>query len=484
MSDKWEGKLERIDDYRWLIPRKEGMRVPGLIYSTQKMLEHIRMDKTPQQVANVAHLPGIVAKSMAMPDIHWGYGFCIGGVAATDVEKGGVISPGGVGYDINCGVRLLKTNLTKKDIQDKVSVLISSLYNNIPSGVGSKGRIHLSKGEVRQVLEKGSRWAVQQGYGLQEDLNHTEENGCLKEASSDSLSNRAIERGIQQLGTLGAGNHFLEIQEVEEIYEPDVAEVLGLSLGQITVMIHTGSRGLGYQVCDDSLRVMQNAVRKYSISLPDRQLACAPLDSPEAKDYFSAMCAAANYAWANRQCIMHWTRETFEEVLHIAPKDLGMKLIYDVAHNIAKIEEHVVQGKKKKLCVHRKGATRAFPANHPVLPDDYRNIGQPVIIPGTMGTYSYVLVGTEKAMEETWGSTCHGSGRVMSRHEALRRFRGNELKDELSKKNILVRAKSFKTLVEEAPSAYKDVNSVVDVCDKAGISRKVARLKPLGVIKG
>ncbi|MCG2718605.1 MAG: intein-containing RctB family protein, partial [Nanoarchaeota archaeon] len=384
----------------------------------------------------------------------------------------------------NCGIRLLKTNLTKKDIQDKLSALISSLYINIPSGVGSTGRIHLSKHEVRQVLEKGSGWAVGKGYGLKEDLDHTEENGCLKKASSDNLSKRAIERGIQQLGTLGSGNHFLEIQEVEEIYDTAIADRLGLSLGQITVMIHTGSRGLGYQVCDDSLRVMQDAVKKYSIDLPDKQLACAPIDSPEGENYFSAMCAAANYAWANRQCIMHWTRETFEEVLRIAPRDLGMRLIYDVAHNIAKIEEHLVEGKKKKLCVHRKGATRAFAPNHPDLPDDYQKIGQPVIIPGTMGTYSYVLVGTQKAMEETWGITCHGSGRVMSRHEALRRVKGNELKDELKKKNILVKAKNFKTLAEEAPSAYKDVNSVVDVCDKAGISKKVARLKPLAVIKG
>ncbi len=483
MAGKWEGELKKIDDYRWLLPKKEGMRVPGLIYANEKMLEHIRMDKTAQQVANVAYLPGIVGKSMAMPDIHWGYGAPIGGVAGMDLETG-VIAPGMIGYDVNCGVRLLRTNLTKQDIQDKLPVLISALYADIPSGVGSTGKLHLSKQEVKAVLKNGSLWALKQGYGTKKDIEHTEEEGCLEKADPDKVSAHAIERGREQLGTLGAGNHFLEIQEVEQIYSPEIAQAFGLFLGQITVMIHTGSRGLGYQVCDDSLRIMGNAVRKYNISLPDRQLACAPLDSPEGRDYFAAMCSAANYAWANRQCIMHWARQTFEKVLHITPKDLGMVLVYDVAHNIGKIEEHIVEGKKKKLCIHRKGATRSFPANHPDLPEDYRNIGQPVLIPGTMGTNSYVLVGTEKAMEETWGSTCHGAGRVMSRHEALRRIRGQVLKDELSVKNIVVQTKSFRTLAEEAPLAYKDVNTVVDVCDKAGISKKVAKMKPLGVIKG
>ncbi|MFH1783598.1 MAG: RtcB family protein [bacterium] len=484
MSDKWTPTLEQIDECRWRIPRTGDMRVPGVIYSSSKMLEHIRMDKTPLQVANVAHLPGIVERSMAMPDIHWGYGFAIGGVAATDAQAGGVISPGGVGYDINCGVRLLRTNLKRNDIKDKLRELIGALYHNIPSGVGSTGRIHLSRQDVKKVLEKGARWAVEQGYGAREDLIHTEEEGCLAEADAVCVSQRAVARGFEQLGTLGAGNHFLEIQEVENIYNEDAARELGLEVGQITLMIHTGSRGLGFQVCDDSLRVMQQAIRKYKIDIPDRQLACAPIGSEEGQSYFGAMCAAANYAWANRQCIMHWSRQTFEKILGMGPRDLGMNLVYDVAHNIAKMEEHTVEGRKKKLCVHRKGATRAFAPGHGALPEDYRKLGQPVIIPGTMGTNSYVLLGTKKAMEETWGSTCHGSGRVMSRTEATKRMRGQDLKDELEKKNIIVQAKSFKTLAEEAPGAYKDVNAVVGVCERAGISTKVARMRPLGVIKG
>jgi len=484
MNTESQITLKKIDEYRWLIPRKNEMHVDGLIYADERMISDIIKDRAPGQVANVATLPGIVARSMAMPDIHWGYGFPIGGVAATDVEKGGVISPGGVGFDINCGIRMMRTNLLAKDVRPVLEKLISSLFTNIPSGVGSTGRIKLSQGEVAEVLEKGSAWAVRKGYGTREDIEHTEEKGGMHDANPESVSGRALERGSDQLGTLGAGNHFLEIQIVDEIYDETIAKITGIFKGQITVMIHTGSRGLGYQVCDDYIKVMLNAAKKYNINLPDRQLACAPARSKEGADYLGAMRGAANYAWANRQCIMHWTRETFEKTLGISPNDLGMRLVYDVAHNIAKIEQHNFEGSVKTLCVHRKGATRSFPAGHPDVPEDYKNIGQPVIIPGTMGTNSYLLVGTQKAMDQTWGSTCHGAGRVMSRTKALGMVRGEQLKQELEARNIAVRAKGFKTLAEEAPQAYKDVNRVVEVCHNAGISKKVARLRPIGVIKG
>jgi tRNA-splicing ligase RtcB len=384
----------------------------------------------------------------------------------------------------NCGVRLLRTNLKEEEVRPRLQDLISGLFVNIPSGVGSKGKIKISSQEVMEVLEKGSQWTINRGYGHSEDALHTEEKGSMEGADATKVSQRALERGRQQLGTLGAGNHFLEIQVVEEIYEEGIAEVFGIFPGQITVMIHTGSRGLGYQICDDYLRVMGNAVRKYNISLPDRQLACAPVESVEGQDYLKAMRCAANYAWANRQCIMHWTRDTFERVFKAAPKDLGMVLIYDVAHNIGKIEEHLIEGKKRTLCIHRKGATRAFPPGHPDVPHDYNGVGQPVIIPGTMGSYSYVLVGTQRAIEETWGSTCHGAGRVMSRTKALQDVHGQELQRQLRERGIIIQAKGYKTLAEEAPSAYKDVDEVVDVCHNAGISRKVAKMRPIGVIKG
>lgn len=472
-------EFKKIDNYRWLLPKTGSMRTEGLIFADEKMLSHIISDKAHTQVANVAHLPGILGKALAMPDIHWGYGFPIGGVAAMDVETG-VISPGGIGYDINCGVRLLRTNLTKENIQPKLRELIAELYMNIPSGVGSSGKIVLSREEVKHVLEKGARWSVEKGYGTKEDLLHTEESGCLEGADSSKVSPRALERGKEQLGTLGAGNHFLEIQVVEEIYNETIAKVFGLFLGQVTLMIHTGSRGLGYQVCDDYLKILQEAVQKYHISLPDRQLACAPVNSPEGKNYFAAMVCAANYAWANRQCIMHWTREVFTRVLGKKSTEIGLELVYDVAHNIGKFEQYG----DKKVIVHRKGATRAFPKDNPAVPKDYISVGQPVIIPGSMGTKSYVLVGTQQAMEETWGSTCHGAGRVASRSKALREISGRELQQELSQKGILVQAKEFKTLVEEAPSAYKDVNQVVEICHQAGISKKVAKMAPIGVIKG
>jgi tRNA-splicing ligase RtcB len=485
MGEKWSGPLEKIDEYRWRIPVSyaKGMRVPGLIYADEEMIRSVRQDQALQQVANVAHLPGLLGPSMAMPDIHWGYGFPIGGVAGVDVDQG-VISPGGVGYDINCGVRLLRTNLVKSDIGDHVRSLVERLFQNIPSGVGSTGKLKLSHKDEKLVLRQGSEWAVKQGFGWAEDTEYTEQNGCLQGADPDALSPRALERGRPQLGTLGSGNHFLEIQEVEEIFDEATARIFGLEKGQITVMIHTGSRGLGYQVCDDNLDRMVRAMSRYKIIIPDKQLSCAPVNSPEGRQYFAGMAAAANYAWANRQVILHWVRESFEQVLREPSERLGMHLIYDVAHNIAKFEEHAVQGSMKKVVVHRKGATRAFGPGHEDIPEKYRSAGQPVLIPGDMGTASYVLVGTRKAMEESFGSTCHGAGRVMSRHAAIRATRGREIDRELEKQGIIVRSQGRKTLSEEAPEAYKDIDRVVDIVHGAGLSKKVAKMRPLGVVKG
>jgi len=485
MDKTWAGKIEKIDDYRWRIPSnyKPGMKVPGLIYADEKLLRLILDDKSPEQVANVACLPGIVKASMAMPDMHWGYGFCIGGVAAFSL-KDGIISPGGVGYDINCGIRLVKTNLFREEITDKLKTLVEGLFYQIPAGVGSEGRIKLSPKEEEEVLIKGSAWAVSRGYGWKEDLEATEDNGCIPGADPGKVSQRARQRGIRQQGTLGAGNHFLEVQVVEEIFDEELAAAFNLKKGQITFMIHCGSRGFGHQVCDDYLHRMMGAVNKYNISLPDRQLSCAPVLSKEGQDYLSAMACAANYAWANRQCIMHWGREVFEKVFRRSARDLGMELIYDVCHNIAKIEEHEVDGKKEKLCIHRKGATRAFGPNHPLIPEKYRKIGQPVIIPGDMGRASYLLVGTDAAMKETFGSTCHGAGRMMSRKEATRKIQVADLDRNLANRHIVVRAKSRRTLAEEAPEAYKNVNDVVHVVHQAGISKKVVKFKPMGVVKG
>ncbi len=485
MTEAWKGPLEKINDYRWRIPASytKGMRVPGLIYSDAEMIKQVRMDQAPQQVSNVAHLPGLLGYSMAMPDIHWGYGFPIGGVAGVDVEEG-VISPGGVGYDINCGVRLIRTNLTLPDIQDRLRLLVERLFQNIPSGVGSTSKLRLSSKEERTVLREGPAWAVKQGFGWREDIEYTEQKGCIENADPSALSDRAIQRGHNQLGTLGAGNHFIEIQQVEKIYDQEVADTFGLRMGQITVMIHTGSRGLGYQVCDDNLDRMVRAMTRYRIVVPDKQLACAPVHSPEGKQYFSGMAGAANYAWTNRQMILHWVRESFEQILGQSAEKLGMHMIYDVAHNIAKFEEHMVDDKKRKVVVHRKGATRAFAAGHPDLPEKYKSVGQPVLIPGDMGTASYVLVGTQKAMEESFGSTCHGAGRVMSRNAAIRATRGRSIQRELENQGIIVRSRGHKTLSEEMPDAYKDINKVVEIVHRAGLSRKVARMKPLGVIKG
>ncbi len=482
----WQGELIKLDGYHYKIPKtyKPDMKTDGLIFASEKMLAKIVEDQAPEQVANVATLPGIVGYSLAMPDIHWGYGFPIGGVAAFDIKEG-VISPGGVGYDINCGVRILKTNLKYNEIKNKIKDLVRAIFNNVPSGVGSTGKIRINEHEVKQVMLNGAQWALKKGYGWQRDIERIEENGMLKGANPERVSRRAIERGRPQLGTLGAGNHFLEIQVVEDIYDPASARIMGIyETGQITVMIHTGSRGLGYQICDDNVKTLGNAVRKYGINIPDRQLACAPIESPEGKSYFEQMACAANYAWANRQCIMHWVREAFEKVLNKKAEDLEMELIYDVAHNIAKFEEHEINGEMKKVCVHRKGATRAFVAGHKDVPEIYKNIGQPVLIPGDMGSHSYLLLGTERAMKETFGSTCHGAGRLLSRTKALDVTRGRRIDKELEEKGIYVLCASNDVLREEVPEAYKDIDMVIEAVVGAGISKKVARLRPLCVVKG
>jgi tRNA-splicing ligase RtcB len=483
---RWEGPLNKIDDYRWELPQdyKPGMRVPGLIYADEGLLASIRQDQGPEQVANVAFLPGIVGHSLAMPDIHWGYGFPIGGVAAMRV-KDGVISPGGVGYDINCGVRLLRTNLHEKEVRPKIDKLVSELFADVPSGVGSTGKIRVGKKEMDEILRHGARWAIEQGFGTNEDLELTEEGGCLKGANPDKVSPKAKERGSPQSGTLGAGNHFLEVDVVEEIYEPAIAEVMGIEeVGQVVMLIHTGSRGLGHQVCDDYIRQLRESVHKYGISLPDRELVCAPVRSVDGQNYLAAMSCAANYAFANRQCITHWTRECFVKVLGKSLQEIGLEMVYDIAHNIAKIENHKVNDKRLDLCVHRKGATRAFPAGHPDVPPKYQKIGQPVLIPGDMGRYSYVLVGTETAMKETFGSTCHGAGRVQSRTAAKRSLRDADVARDLASRGILVKAASRGSLAEEASQAYKDVADVVEVTHMAGIARKVIKSRPIGVIKG
>jgi len=483
---KWQGQLNKIDDYRWEIPKsyKPGMRVPGLVYADEAMLDTIREEQSLEQVANVAFLPGIVVRSLAMPDIHWGYGFPIGGVAATRVNDG-VISPGGVGYDINCGVRLLRTNLTENEVKPKIKELVNALFHDIPSGLGSEGKIRVGEKEIDEVLTDGAHWAVKRGFGLPEDLEATEETGRMKGAAPDKVSARAKKRGAPQSGTLGSGNHFLEVQIVREIYDEVAAKTMGIDrIGQVLLLIHTGSRGLGHQVCDDYLRIMEEAVQRYGISLPDRQLACAPVESKEGKDYLAAMACAANYAWANRQCITHWARESFVKVFGKSLEALGMQQIYDVAHNIAKIEEHSVDGNKITVCVHRKGATRAFPAGQKDIPQRYKEVGQPVLIPGDMGRCSYVAVGTEKAMAETFGSTCHGAGRTQSRSAAKRSLRGIDIANELRARGITVKTDNMASLAEEASQAYKDVTQVIEVTHQAGISRKVAMASPLGVIKG
>jgi len=444
----------------------------------------IKDDLSLEQAANAATLPGVVRAAYSMPDIHQGYGLPIGAVVATRTD-GGVVTPGGVGYDINCGVRLLRTDLTRAEVQPHVKELVNLLFAEVPTGVGSHGKVHLtSENQIRPVVE-GARWAVSQGMGEPDDLTFAEAGGCIPGADPDAVSRKAYERGRDQAGTLGSGNHFLEIQVVEHLYDEQAGNVLGLFPGQVTVLIHTGSRGFGHQVCTDYLATMERAVKKYGIQLPDRQLACAPFDSAEAQAYLGAMRAAANYAWANRQCLTHWTREVFQRIFRKPPARLGISVVYDVAHNIAKVEEHLVDGRSVRLVVHRKGATRAFPPGHPELPEAYRAIGQPVLVPGDMGRASFVLVGTKGAMDETFGSTCHGAGRLLSRAAAIKAARGRAIEREVEDTyGVYVRATGRDSLKEEMPEAYKNAQDVVNVCHMAGISKMVARLRPLGCIKG
>jgi tRNA-splicing ligase RtcB len=482
----WTGPMKKLDEFRFEIPSsyKTCMSTSAVIYSNDKLIQSVKADNAPEQAANVACMPGIVGKSMAMPDIHWGYGFPIGGVAAFDADSG-VISPGGIGYDVNCGVKLVRTDLVLGDVAKDIKKLIDAIFDNVPSGVGEKGKIRLTSAQIDDVLEGGAEWAVAQGYGWEDDLESSEENGKMKTADSAAVDMKAKQRGAPQLGTLGGGNHFLEIQKVEKIFDPEAAKAFGIvSPDQIMVSIHSGSRGCGHQIASDYIRVMESALRKYNIDVPDRQLACAPVNSSEGQDCFKAMSAAANYAWANRQMILHWVRESFEKALGTSAEKIGMRCVYDVAHNICKLEEHEVEGRRRKLYVHRKGATRAFDSTRSEVPAKYRNVGQPVLIPGDMGTASYVLVGTSGAMRETYGSTCHGAGRLMSRTSASKKFTANDVVSLLQSRGIYIKAASRDGIIEEAPGAYKDVDEVVRVAHGAGISRMVARLKPLGVMKG
>lgn len=482
----WTGPMNKLDEFRFEIPKtfKPCMTTSAVIFADEKMIRSVKADNAPEQAANVACLPGIVGKALAMPDIHWGYGFPIGGVAAFDADSG-VISPGGIGYDVNCGVKLVRTDLNVKDVGNDIKKLIDTIFTNVPSGVGEKGKLRLTISEIDDVLERGAEWAVEHGYGWQDDLQSCEENGRMKSADSSKVDQKAKQRGAPQLGTLGGGNHFLELQKVEKIFDADAAKAFGIdSVDQVMVSIHSGSRGCGHQIASDYIRVMEGALRKYNISVPDRQLACAPVNSIEGQDCFRAMSSAANYAWANRQLILHWVRESFEQALGRKAEDMGMRCVYDVAHNICKLEEHIVEGKRRRLYVHRKGATRAFDNSRPEVPEKYRHVGQPVLIPGDMGSASYVLVGTAGAMAETFGSTCHGAGRLMSRTAATKKFSANEVVAMLRSRGIYIRAASRDGIVEEAPGAYKDVDDVVRIAHGAGISKMVARLKPMGVMKG
>lgn len=474
--------LKKLDEHRYLVPKnfREGMTVEGLIYANEELVRQIEKDQTVMQVANVATLPGLVGRSLAMPDAHQGYGFAIGGVAAADLETG-VVSAGGVGFDINCGVRLLASDMSLDELKPRLDALLNQMFRDIPCGTGKKGVLGaLSFEELDRVLKNGAHWAVEKGYGTAVDLEHLEETGRLPNAEPSAVSDRAKQRGKDQLGTLGSGNHFAEVQYVAEVFDEEAAKAFGLWPQQVVVMIHSGSRGLGHQVCTDYLEVMQSAMKKYNIQIVDRQLACVPIKSPEGQNYLKAMAAAANFAFANRQMMTHWTREAFQRVLGRG----DLKVVYDVCHNIAKEEVHLVEGRPRKVLVHRKGATRAFPKHRPELPKDYYEVGQPVLIPGSMGTCSYVLVGTERAMEETFGSSCHGAGRAMSRHAAKKNITAEQLIKELQEKGIHVRGASKSGLTEEKPDAYKDVSQVVEVVHNAGIAKKVAKMVPVGVIKG
>lgn len=459
------------------------MRVPARIFATADMMKAIHEEEALKQLTNVAQLPGILKAAMAMPDIHWGYGFPIGGVAAFDVKEG-VISPGGVGYDINCGVRLAVTHLTDTEVVPRLADLVNALFNAIPSGVGSTGDIRLTDTELKAVLKKGSRWAVERGYGEASDLERTEEKGCMTDAEPQAVSKKALDRGRKQIGTLGSGNHFVEIGVVDEIFDEKAASAFGLAKNRVTILLHSGSRGLGHQTCDDALAAMTRKGPMEGFTLPDRQLACARIQSPSGEQYYQAMACAANFAWANRQTLMHLAGEAMMRALSVSPRSLGLRLVYDVCHNIAKFETHEIDGRPRKVCVHRKGATRALPPGHPALCDAYRSVGQPILIPGDMGTASYVLAGTARAMDETFASTCHGAGRVLSRTAAKKAASGRSIQRELENKGILVKWTSRSTLAEEMPDAYKDINQVVDVVNGAGISLKVARLRPIAVVKG
>jgi tRNA-splicing ligase RtcB len=482
----FRGPLEQVDSCCWRIPKsyKQGMRVDGLIFTNERLLEQLKADQAPDQVANVAFLPGIQHASLAMPDIHWGYGFCIGGVCATDPDDGGVISPGGVGYDINCGVRLLSSNLFYREVKPHLRTLVDQLFRDVPTGVGRSGRFKFDKKELHHLLSEGPRYLLGRGLATSGDIEHTEAEGRLAGADPDKVSDHALNRGAEQCGTLGSGNHFLEVQIVDHVFDEEAAQVMGLEKDMVCVMIHSGSRGLGYQVCDDALAMLRNAPKKYGIDLPDRQLACAPIDSPEGQHYIAAMRAAANFAWCNRQLLMQQAREAFARIFGRSWQELRMNLVYDVCHNIAKFEEHTVGDKRKKVWVHRKGATRAFPPGHAEIPSLYRKIGQPVIIPGDMGRASWVLVGQPGSMERTFGTTCHGAGRAMSRTASVKEAAGRRIDKELEARGVIARAQSRKGLAEEQPKAYKNVDDVVEVVDQAGLSRKVARMRPIGVIKG
>ncbi len=476
--------MKRIEEHLWEIPQgyRSDMRVPARIYADDTLLEAALQDRSVEQLINTACLPGVVKYTLAMPDIHQGYGPPIGGVAAMST-KDGIVSPGAVGYDINCGVRLLRSNVEAAQVKPYMGELMDALYYGVPSGVGRSGDIQLSKRDMDNVLERGSGWAVSQGYGTEDDLDHTEERGALAGAQASAVSPKAKKRGSDQLGTLGAGNHFVEIGEVVDIYDEDVAQQFGVFPGQMVLWVHSGSRGLGHQVCTDYIDSLRRAVTKYGIHLPDRELVCAPVDSPEGQEYIAAMACAANYAWANRQLLMHRARTILTEILAPQLKHIQLKLIYDIAHNIAKIEEHMVNGQRMKVIVHRKGATRSFGPGNRQLPDDYRAAGQPVLVPGDMGTASYLLVGTTEAAEKSFSSTCHGAGRVMSRTAAKKKARGEDVQQSLAQQGIVVRG-PWKGLAEEAPHAYKDIDRVVNVVHQAGLARRVARMVPLGVMKG
>jgi tRNA-splicing ligase RtcB len=477
--------LQQLGRWEWEISRayRADMRVPARLFLSEGLLEGALEDRAMDQLVNTATLPGIVGYALAMPDMHQGYGFPIGGVVATSLPDG-VISPGGVGYDINCGVRLLRTGIEAEALRPHMERLMTALFQNVASGVGASGALRLNARQLEAVLHQGAGWAVEEGYGIAEDLECAEDGGCLAQASADALSARARERGLDQIGTLGSGNHFLEIDRVDEIFDAHSAEVFGLHAGEAVVWIHCGSRGLGHQVCTDAVREMQAAVTRYGITIPDRELVCAPFSTREAQSYYRAMCAAANYAWANRQVITHLVRQTFDQQLPASLLQGSLPLVYDVCHNIAKVEEHVVDGKQVRLCVHRKGATRSFGPSRKEVPVRYRGVGQPVLIPGNMEAGSYVMAGTDAALAVTFGSSCHGAGRKLSRHEAQRRVQGAVLKSRLESLHITVRAGSLSGLAEEAPAAYKDVDQVVVVTHESGLARRVAHTAPMGVIKG